>query len=111
MQSRRQKILYDNEKIRFFTDEIKERLGTNLKQLILFGSHARGDYTDDSDYDFAVILSEKNVKSVNKIREIEVNFLDRFDELTASLIYDEKEWKERLRLPIGINIEREGVRL
>ncbi|MCL5992225.1 MAG: nucleotidyltransferase domain-containing protein [Bacteroidetes bacterium] len=107
----RQKNIYDNEKIRFFTEEIKERLGTNLKQLILFGSHARGDYSDDSDYDFAVILNKKNAKSINDIREAEVDFLNRFDELTASLIYDENEWMQRLRLPIGINIEREGVRL
>ncbi|OGU39234.1 MAG: hypothetical protein A2X61_07050 [Ignavibacteria bacterium GWB2_35_12] len=107
----KQKKIYDNEKIRFFTEEIKERLGTNLKQLILFGSHARGDFNEDSDYDFAVILNKKNAKSVNDIRETEVDFLNRFDELTASLIYDEKEWKQRLRLPIGINIEREGVRL
>jgi predicted nucleotidyltransferase len=100
-----------NEKIEYFSESIRKKLRDNLKSIILFGSRARGDYNNDSDYDFAIILNKKNKKSIDDIRNIEVDFLNRFDELTSSLIYDEKEWVIRLSMPIGINIIREGIQL
>ena len=30
-----------------------------IKKVILFGSRARGDFTEDSDWDFAIILDDK----------------------------------------------------
>lgn len=101
----------DEPKIRFFSDNLRSRLGDDLRQLILFGSRARGDSREGSDYDFVVILKEKNRRAVERVRDTEVDFLNRFDELSASLIYDEAEWNRRKRLPIGVNIEREGIRL
>jgi predicted nucleotidyltransferase len=38
---------------------LSEKLGDNLKNIILFGSQAYGNATADSDYDFLVILKEK----------------------------------------------------
>ncbi|TAL67622.1 MAG: nucleotidyltransferase domain-containing protein [Bacteroidetes bacterium] len=108
---RKRKNNIDDERILFFSEAIRKRLNKNLKSIILFGSRARGDYTEDSDYDFAIILNDKTTKSINDIRRIEVDFLNRYDELTSSLIYDEKEWMRRLKMPIGINIMREGVHL
>ncbi|MFW6246045.1 MAG: nucleotidyltransferase domain-containing protein [Tangfeifania sp.] len=35
---------------------LSEKLGNNLKEVILFGSQAYGHVTDDSDYDFLIIL-------------------------------------------------------
>jgi len=35
-----------------------ERLGNNLKEVILFGSQAYGGANDYSDYDFLIILNE-----------------------------------------------------
>lgn len=101
----------DEPKVKYFSDTLRAQLGDELRQLILFGSRARGDWREGSDYDFVVILKEKNRHFVEKIRDTEVDFLNRYDELSASLIYDEAEWSQRLRLPIGVNIEREGIRL
>lgn len=38
---------------------LSEKLGEDLKEVILFGSQAYGDAQKDSDYDFLVILKEK----------------------------------------------------
>lgn len=107
----KQKKNIDDEKIQFFSESIRKKLNKNLKSIFLFGSRARGDFNEDSDYDFAIILNEKTPKSINNIRKIECDFLNRYDELTSSLIYDEIEWLRKLKLPIGINIMREGVQL
>ncbi|MDB4582216.1 nucleotidyltransferase domain-containing protein [Draconibacterium sp.] len=37
---------------------LSEKLGSNLKEVILFGSQAYGNSTEDSDYDFLVILEK-----------------------------------------------------
>lgn len=38
---------------------LSEKLGDNLKEIILFGSQAYGGAHTDSDYDFLIILKEK----------------------------------------------------
>jgi len=43
-----------------FVEELKKTISSNLKNIILYGSRARGDNQKDSDYDFLVILSSKN---------------------------------------------------
>lgn len=101
----------DEAKIKFFSDTLRSRLGDNLCQLILFGSRARGDWHEGSDYDFVVILRRKKPEMIDQVRDTEVDFLNRYDELSASLVYDEREWERRRHLPIGVNIEREGIRL
>jgi predicted nucleotidyltransferase len=39
-------------------DILSKNLGSNLKEVILFGSHAYGGAHADSDYDFLIILKE-----------------------------------------------------
>lgn len=99
--SRDAKALYFSRRIR--------RTVPGVKRVILFGSQARGDSWEGSDYDFAVIVRKKNERSIKDIRGTEVAFLNKFDMLSSSIIFDESEWEKHRRLPIGINILREGV--
>jgi predicted nucleotidyltransferase len=96
---------------RFFIRRLKERLPDAVRYVFLFGSQARGDPHPGSDYDFAVIVHKKDAATVQTIREIEVEFLDRFDTLASALIYDTREWERRRHMPIGMNIAREGILL
>jgi predicted nucleotidyltransferase len=90
---------------------LRQRLPDGLLQVLLFGSQARGDATEASDYDFAVIVATADSKTVTAVRETEVEFLDRFDTLSSALVYGEKDWERRKGMPIGRNILREGVPL
>ena len=38
-----------------YAEEIRKRLGGHVRQVILFGSRARGDAVDGSDYDLSLI--------------------------------------------------------
>lgn len=93
----------------FFANNLKSTLSDNLIQLILFGSQARGESNKDSDYDFLVILKKKDKEFINKLRAVELNFMDTFDSLAACLVYEETEWEKRKNFPIGKNIRREGI--
>ncbi|HWK05990.1 MAG TPA: nucleotidyltransferase domain-containing protein [Puia sp.] len=41
--------------------------GNELVELVLFGSHARGDYHEESDLDFAVVLRDPNTRPAAEI--------------------------------------------
>ena len=45
-----------NNIIKEFKVEVRELYGRRLKNVILYGSYARGEATDDSDIDMAVVL-------------------------------------------------------
>ena len=39
-----------------YVAEIRKIYGSHVKQIILYGSYARGDYTADSDVDIMILL-------------------------------------------------------
>ena len=99
-----------DKKALYFSSRLRERV-PGLRRVILFGSRARGDAREGSDYDFAVILKKKNTKAIDAVRGAEVDFLDKYDTLSSSIIFNTAEWERHKNLPIGLNIAREGVLL
>jgi uncharacterized protein len=99
-----------DKKALFFSSRLREKV-PGLRRVILFGSRARGDAREGSDYDFAVILETKNAKTIRAVRGAEVDFLDKYDTLSSSIIFNAAEWERHKNLPIGLNIAREGVLL
>ena len=91
-----------------FAHEVRKRLGTHLKELRLFGSRARGDAHDHSDYDMLVIVDARSPEVRAAILDIEVDLIDRYEALVTSLVRTEEEWKQRQGTPLALNIEREG---
>ena len=94
-----------------FSHEIRKKLGTHLKSLILFGSRARGDAAPSSDYDFLILVDERNKEIMQLIRQTEVGLIDSYGALSGSLVYSEQEWQLRKNFPLGMNILREGISL
>ena len=88
-------------------------MGDRLLRMILFGSIARGDYTDESDIDVAIIIRgltlELKHKILDRVAEVELNHLMP----VSALLLSEEEFirlKKRERR-IALDIEREGVLL
>ncbi len=53
-----------------FKAELQKLYGDELAELILFGSHARGDFHDESDIDFAVVLKNPATTSTSEIMKV-----------------------------------------
>jgi len=81
-------------------------------EIILFGSRARGDHRDDSDWDFLIILKKEKVSKVEKnlIREKLYEIELESDEIISSIIHSAIEWKKRSITPIYKVIKEEGKR-
>lgn len=90
---------------------MRERLGSRVRRIVLFGSRARGDARSDSDYDVLVVVDRRSPEVRDALLAIEVDLLDRYGSLVACLLRDEREWDASQGLPIGLNVAREGVAL
>lgn len=94
--------------------ELKVRLrkiyGNKLKRVILYGSYARGDFTEGSDIDVMIILDDvKDALEERKKYFDDVCDLDIMHDAVISVIpLSENDFKTR-RLPLILNAKREGV--
>ena len=98
--------------------EFKERLEMvykdNLKEVILFGSMARGEFTEESDMDVLVVLDNiaNHEDEFNKVfqiaREIEKKHDDKI--IISSTLATQNDYNTRLE-PLYLNVGREGITL
>jgi predicted nucleotidyltransferase len=94
-----------------YAEEVRKRLGGHVRAVILFGSQARGEATDASDYDFVVVVDKKSQQLREAVTDAGAAILNTTDRLCASLVYGEDQWLRVLSTPLGWNISREGVQL
>ena len=94
-----------------FAAALRQRLGPRLCQMTLFGSRARGEARDDSDYDMLVIVDHRTPELRAIILEVESQLLDRYGALVATVLRSEDEWQCSQGFPLARNIAREGVPL
>ena len=101
-------------KIKIILDEVKKCLeeiyGDKLKRIILYGSYARGDFTDGSDIDLIILLEDmkkplaEREKYFNEIWELDL----KYDTVISIIPFEEEEYKIR-KLPVILNAKREGI--
>ncbi len=101
------------ELIRRVVLEEAEKLGVGVERIVLFGSRARGDYREDSDYDILVIVKDKLSRKV-KI-DLSVNISSRLiDVIHASvdvIVVSEDSWRKYRSAPgtVLYSASKEGV--
>ena len=93
-----------------FKRQIGQLYGERLKKVILYGSFARQEGTDDSDIDLAVVL-EGEVNPIDEIdRMIDVVFEINLANNVLISIYPVSEEKYRtVNSPLLVNLRREGI--
>ena len=99
------------DKAREYAALVRAKLGDHVKQIVLFGSQARGDGTEYSDYDFLVVVDTRTRIVRDAILDVGVQMLNDYDQLFAALVYSEEEWRELSRFPLGWNIRHDGTRV
>ncbi len=95
--------------LRFLKDALVGRLGGHLRQVLLFGSRARGDATDDSDYDLLVVVDKVDSSVTNGIDAIAGQALMEHGAVLSAFPISEDKRARRKYSPLLINVAREGV--
>ena len=92
--------------------ELKRQLLPN-ERVILFGSQARGDTRDDSDWDLLVLINKEK-----KTIEDEDIYGYPFDKIgwnygvaINAILYSTEEWSKRKITPFYKNVEKEGIEI
>ena len=101
----------DDPVVQEFATLLRQRLRSHLRQILLFGSHARGDAQDGSDYDMLVLVDHRTPELRAVILEIESQLMERYGALVATVLRSETEWQQLQGFPLARNIAREGVYL
>jgi len=90
---------------------LKDFLGENLKEVVLFGSHVSGNPTIDSDYDFLIVLKNKPYWQLkNSISDICYKTDLQFGIITDTHILSAEDQESlRGKQPIFINALNRGI--
>ncbi|MEK7395644.1 MAG: nucleotidyltransferase domain-containing protein [Candidatus Poribacteria bacterium] len=97
--------------LELFKERLQKKLGENLIRIILFGSRARGDNDEYSDYDCLVIVKENNKSIKEAVLDIEADILYEKDVVFSAFSYTEDELALRKYMPFIINVNKEGIAL
>jgi len=95
--------------IKEFTEKVKKLPG--VRKAILYGSRARGDFQEWSDYDILVIVSEKNKGIERRIDKIAWDINYRKLVSIVPIVCAESKFREDKYEPLYMNVRREGIAL
>ncbi len=98
-----------------FVDEMKKIFGDSLKDVILYGSYARGDYNAESDVDVMIIadIEETEImRHVYAISEYLGALLIDYDIVISPVVESYSRYQEyKDVIPFLKNVQKEGIAL
>lgn len=97
--------------LKTLTKRLVYQLGSNLQELWLFGSRARGDGGDDADYDVLVVAEGDQIRNRRILLEESHAIMESNYALVGIIDYSPGTWQRARNSPLGLNIQREGIRL
>ncbi len=103
-------------KMRPILDELRTDLrqiyGERFKSLILYGSHARGEATNDSDIDVVVVIEglRNPARELSKLSGVVSRISLKYDTLISLCPISPVDFEHR-DSPLLLNVRREGVPL
>ena len=81
--------------------------GARIERVVLFGSRARGEAREDSDYDVAVFLKDLTDRwpELDRLADLSTDILDEMGEVVHALPYRAGAYQDRTSLMREIRIE------
>ena len=94
-----------------FVKELREKLGDELLSIRLFGSRARGDFSEDSDIDLFVLVREKTPALRDILAETATEYDIEHGLPLSIVLYDLLEYGKNKELGSFFfeSVEREGI--
>ena len=107
--------VYISNIIQDFAKSVRKMLGNSLDSVIVYGSYARGDYSELSDVDVMLLVSlrEEDIKKISdQISDLAFDFMMKYGVDISPVITNTDHfnyWADNL--PYYRNVRDEGVRL
>ena len=97
--------------LRGFLARVREAVGKEPTEALLFGSRARGDHDPMSDYDLIMVYDEVPKTLRDAIRKVQSRYGLEMGAVISVLLIAEPELPQARHEPYVINACREGVTL
>ena len=101
--------------IQLYVSNIHDIYGSRLRQIILYGSYARGDFRPDSDIDIMILLDLSDIdikKYRHQLSDMTFDFNMDYDVDIKPIAKNEEHYRKWVdNYPFYSNVNREGVRL
>ena len=106
-----------NERDRALVIDFKRRLPSEMlrqvKRLIVFGSRARGETTEDSDLDMIALVNEKKPNIEKKLEDIAYQIMENYDfkPIISLKVFEESQFYNAINKGFSFyrHVEEEGV--
>lgn len=102
-----------NQWMDIYIEQIKKIYGEHLKNIILYGSYARGDFEADSDIDIMILLDITDLdikKFANSLSNVTFDFNMDYDVDIKPIAKDIEQFNKWASVyPFYKNIQQEGV--
>lgn len=94
-----------------FVEKLLEKFGEQVLAVILFGSRARGDATDESDMDLFIIMSEVDNATKREIRFLATEIWLEHGIFLSTSIVSKAHWQQMQEIETGLygNINDDGI--
>jgi predicted nucleotidyltransferase len=79
-----------------FCDTLRAQLNTNLVEIRLFGSTARGTFTDESDIDILVVVQNENGLTREAVIDMAVDINLKHDVVISPIVMSKNRYTEPL---------------
>jgi predicted nucleotidyltransferase len=89
--------------------KLRQKYGEEIREIILYGSRARGDNQEDSDYDFVILCENEKKKIKEYSRKISNEILIDCFAVVSIVVLTSDEYEKRIYEPYLMNVKREGV--
>ncbi len=99
--------------IRAMSKDLQSIYGDSLREIVLYGSYARGTQTDESDVDIALILDGKPTgRMTDKMIDCVAAYELECDKVLSVIDIQSGQYDNwKTSLPFYMNIDREGISL
>ena len=107
--------VYISNIIQDFAKSVRKMMGNSLDSVIVYGSYARGDYSELSDIDVMLLVSlgEEDIKKISdQISDLAFDFMMKYGVDISPVITNIEHFNYWVdNLPYYRNVRDEGVRL
>jgi predicted nucleotidyltransferase len=99
--------------LKAYREELAAKYANCVKEVIVFGSKARGEAGPDSDFDVLLIVTNGASARKRDLRRVGYLLAAATDVVPSIMAYTEQEWDARKQScsPFRANVERDGVRV
>lgn len=101
----------DKERVIYSIREIVDKELPARTKVVLFGSQARGDARDDSDWDILILIDKDRINNTDfdNIAYPLIELGWKMGVMINPILYTYKDWKKRDFTPFYKNVEQEGI--